>query len=56
MTPACEVVEDTENPGDWRVEAMDEDGEMEIAIFHGREARSMAEQHAALQYGWRPKP
>lgn len=38
----AEVFEDRVTPGDWRVEREGDDGEMEIAIFGGPNARERA--------------
>jgi hypothetical protein len=44
-----EVVEDRQQPGQWRVEAINHDGEGEIyvAIFSGPSAQAHAEEYAA---------
>jgi hypothetical protein len=45
------VLEDRQNPGDWRVEAIDFDneGEIYVAIFSGPGARERAEEYAAMK-------
>jgi hypothetical protein len=43
-----EVIEDQDVPGQWRVEAInyDGDGEVYVAIFSGPKARDRAEEYA----------
>ncbi len=43
-----EVFEDRQSPGDWRVEAIniDGDGECYVAIFSGPQAKERAEEYA----------
>jgi hypothetical protein len=41
-----ETIEDNRHPGDYRVEAIDRDGEVYIAIFSGPEARDRAREYA----------
>ena len=50
MEPA-KVFEDREWPGEWRVEWVDEDGGVEVAIFSGPNARERALCYADRQYG-----
>jgi hypothetical protein len=45
------VFADRVHPRDWRVEAFDDDGGCEIAIFSGRDAEGRARRFAAQQYG-----
>jgi hypothetical protein len=45
------VFEDREWPGDWRVEWVDDDGGIEVAIFSGPNARDRALRYADRQYG-----
>lgn len=54
MIKTVEVVRDAQNPNEWRVEAEHEDGDFDVAIFCGREAESMAKQHAYFHYNWKP--
>ena len=51
MEWAC--LEDRQNRGDWRVEAIDfeNEGEVYVAIFSGPSARERAEEYAALESG-----
>ncbi len=44
-----EVIEDRKYPGDWRVEAInrDGDGEVFVAIFSGPDAEARAAEYAA---------
>lgn len=44
-----EVIEDRQHPGDWRVEAInhDGDGETYVTIFSGPSAQTRAEEYAA---------
>jgi hypothetical protein len=51
MSETAKVFEDRQSPGDWRVEWFDDDGEVEVAIFAGRNARQRAIRHADHQYG-----
>ena len=43
--------EDKQNPGDWRVEAIDfeNEGAVYLTIFSGPEARERAEEYAAIK-------
>ena len=50
MEPA-QVFEDRQLPGDWRVEWVDDDGGIEVAIFSGPNARERALTYADRQYG-----
>ena len=47
----AKVFEDHEWPGDWRVERIDDDGGVEVAIFSGPYAREQALRYADRQYG-----
>lgn len=47
-----ELTEDEEEPGDWRVEAVGEDGECYVTIFSGPFARARASEYKA----WRNVP
>jgi hypothetical protein len=47
----AKVFEDREWPGDWRVEWVDDDGGVEVAIFSGPNARERALRYADRQYG-----
>jgi hypothetical protein len=54
IQPAAEpaiVFADRLYPGDWRVEWIDDDGEKEVAIFAGPNARERALRYADRQYG-----
>jgi hypothetical protein len=42
-----EALEDKKYPGDWRVEAFDDDGRCYVAIFSGPEAWQRAQEYAA---------
>jgi hypothetical protein len=44
------VFEDRERVGDWRVEWIDDDGGIEVAVFSGPNARERAIRYANLQY------
>lgn len=46
-----EVAERKDWPNAWGVEAIDDDGGIELAIFDGPRARERAEAHAAAAYG-----
>ena len=46
-----ELAESVGIPGAWTVEAIDDDGGIEQAIFLGPRARERAEAYAAFQYG-----
>jgi len=50
MNPA-KVFEDRETSGDWRVEWVDDDDAVEVAIFSGPSARERALRYADRQYG-----
>lgn len=41
-----ETIEDHRNTGDYRVEAIGNDGEVYVAIFTGPDARERAEEYA----------
>jgi hypothetical protein len=47
----AKVFEDREWPGDWRVEWIDDDGSIEVAVFSGPNARERALRYADRQYG-----
>jgi hypothetical protein len=47
----AKVFEDRRRPGDWRVEWLDDDGAVEVAIFFGPNARERALRYADRQYG-----
>ena len=47
----AKVFEDRINPGDWRVETIDDDGGIEVAIFGGPNARERALRYAEREYG-----
>ena len=42
-----EAVEDKLQPGQWRVEAFDEEGAPEIALFIGKNSKELATDYAA---------
>ena len=46
----AKVFEDRRCPGDWRVEWVDDDGGVEVAIFSGPNAREWALRYAERQY------
>jgi hypothetical protein len=50
LEPA-KVFEDREWPSDWRVEWVDDDGGIEVAVFSGPNARERALGYADRQYG-----
>lgn len=55
----CDVFEDQNSVGLWRVEAYDMEGaesdrECRLAIFSGPQAQARAEEYAALKFGHRP--
>jgi hypothetical protein len=43
---SAKVFEDRISPGDWRVEKIDDDGGIEVAIFAGPQARDRAIEYA----------
>ena len=51
MPERAKVFEDREAPGDWRVERVDDDGGIEVAIFGGPNARERAIRYADREYG-----
>jgi hypothetical protein len=51
MSEPARVFEDRLYPGDWRVEWVDDDGGIELAIFAGPKARERAIKYADRQYG-----
>jgi hypothetical protein len=46
----AKVFRDREHSGDWRVEKMDEDGGIELALFSGGDARQRAISYADRVY------
>ena len=44
------------NPGDWTVEAIGEDGEIYQAIFIGPKAKERAYEYARLRYDFKEQP
>jgi hypothetical protein len=46
-----QVFEDKLHPRDWRVEAYDSDGAVEVTIFSGPRAESRARAYAEREYG-----
>ena len=46
----AKVFEDRRCPGDWRVEWVDDDSAVEVAIFSGRNARERALRYAERRY------
>ena len=46
----AKIFEDRRCPGDWRVEWVDDDGAVEVAIFSGRNARERALRYAERRY------
>jgi hypothetical protein len=46
----AKVFEDRRCPGDWRVEWVDDDGAVEVAIFSGPNAREQALRYADRRY------
>jgi hypothetical protein len=48
---SARVFEDLLYPGDWRVEWADDQGEVELALFAGPNARERAIRYADRQYG-----
>src|SRR5258706_15266219 len=51
MAEPAKVFEDGLYPGDWRVEWVDDDDGIELAIFAGPNARDRAIRYADRQYG-----
>lgn len=51
MPEIARVFEDRKTPGDWRVELIDDDGGIEVAIFSGPNARDRAIRYADGEYG-----
>ena len=47
----AKVFEDRRCPGDWRVEWVDDDGAVEVAIVSGPNARERVLRYADRQYG-----
>ena len=50
MSETAKVFEDRRSPGDWRVEWIDDDGRIEVAIFSRPNARERALLFANCQY------
>jgi hypothetical protein len=50
MDASTKVFEDRIWPGDWRVEKLDDDGGIEVAIFSGPDARDRAFEYADRPY------
>ena len=48
---SVEIAEKTDSHGAWTVEAIDDDGSIEQAIFAGPKARERAEAYVRSQYG-----
>lgn len=42
-----QAFEDRRSPGDWRVEAFDDDGSCYVTIFSGPESKLRAQEYAA---------
>lgn len=42
-----EAFEDRKHPGDWRVEAFDDDGRCFVTIFSGPDSKQRAQEYAA---------
>ena len=51
ISEPAKVFEDRLYPDDWRVEWVDDDGGVELAIFAGPNARERALRYADRQYG-----
>src|SRR4051795_10181937 len=47
----AKVFRDREHSGDWRVEKMDDDSGIEVALFSGSDARQRAISYADRMYG-----
>lgn len=47
----AKVFRDREHEGDWRVEKMDNDGGIEVALFSGGDARQRAISYSDREYG-----
>ena len=47
----AKVFRDREHPGDWRVQKMDDDSGIELALFSGGDARQRAISYADRVYG-----
>lgn len=47
----AKVFEDRVNPGDWRVEKIDAEGEVEVSVFGGPNAWARARRYAEREYG-----
>jgi hypothetical protein len=50
MHESAKVFEDRISPGDWRVEKIDDDGGIEVAIFGGPNALDRAIEYADWRY------
>jgi hypothetical protein len=51
MAETAKVFEDSQHPGEWRVEWFDNDDGCEVEIFLGPNAREQAIRYADHQYG-----
>ena len=51
MSEPARVFEDRDTPGQWRVEGFDDDGQTELKIFTGHDARRQALRYAMQKYG-----
>jgi hypothetical protein len=45
------VFKDRNSPGDWRIEWINDEGDIEVAIFAGPKTRERALRYAERQYG-----
>lgn len=50
MSLKAEVARDKLSPNDWRVEKIDSDGDVEVAIFSGPKVRDRAIRFADMEY------
>jgi len=50
-TEPAYLFQDRQTPGDWRVEWIDDFGNLEVTIFAGSKARERALRYAERQYG-----
>lgn len=55
--PEINVVQDRSNTHDWRVEAINTDGEgaCEVAVFSGPDSKGRAMRFAGVEYGYAPE-
>lgn len=55
--PEINVIPDTQNSLEWRVEAINSDGDggIEVAIFSGPEAKGRAMRFAKMEYDYVPE-